>query len=263
MLKRVDEEVLGVLARMGTRGKVLCSLDEQLPRPLYERLNKVLEGMGGKWNRREKGHVFADVPDLADRIEAICATGDYHCQKTADQLLGFFQTPGPLAAQLAVEIFSAVGPEPWVLEPSAGEGRLAEALVWAGVPKSRVICSELDDKRAARLRLNGYTTLGGDFLARADHGVGQAFDAILMNPPFTKGADVRHVDHALTFQRPGGVLRAIASAGLSFREDRPTKALRTRVAEMGGTITALPDGSFTSEGTDVRTVLVRIGGAAA
>lgn len=264
--RNVDDDVLAVLARMKVEGQILQPVSETLPRALYERLNKVLEGMGGKW-KRGKGHVFADVPDLADRVEAVLATGNYHCQKTADQLAAFFRTPEWLAKQLAEEIVAKVSIHGRFLEPSAGDGRLAMALLSAGIPIGNVLCVESDEKRAQGLQNAGFETVHGDFLGddlqtlEGGRGLmrGSSFRGILMNPPFTRGADIKHVHRALTMRDARFCFRAIMSAGILWKQDKSTVALREYIKDLGGTITPLPPGTFASEGTEVQTCVVRIG----
>ncbi len=257
--KRVDDDVLAVIARMPVEGNILRPVNDTLPRPLYERLAKVLEGMGGKWTRG-KGHVFADVPDLADRIEAVLATGDYDCRKTADQILGFFRTPEPLARQLAEEIVAAVGTSGPFLEPSAGDGRLAQGLVGAGVKTNVIICVEQDTGRVQLLREQGFNTCQQDFLTMGQSRSGAAFRGILMNPPFTRGVDIKHVHHALMLRdNTSFCFRAIMSAGILWKEDDAAKRLRAVIKDLGGTITPLRPRMFSPEGTEVQTCVVRIG----
>lgn len=74
-----------------------------------------------------------------------------------------------------------------------------------------------------------------------------------MNPPFAKQADIAHVRHAHTFLATNGLLVSIMGASVAFREDKRTVEFRAWVAEHGGAIEALPDGSFKSSGTGVRT----------
>ena len=45
----------------------------QLDRSDYKELNKVLEGLGGKWNRKEKAHIF---PENAAAIIQDAFTGE-------------------------------------------------------------------------------------------------------------------------------------------------------------------------------------------
>jgi predicted RNA methylase len=255
--RNVDNDILEILARMQVDGQILRPVSETLDRGVYKRLNEVLEGMGGKW-KRGAGHIFADVPDLADRVEAVLLTGNYHCQKSADKLLGFFRTPTGLAEQLAEEIVAAVGSEGPFLEPSAGDGRMAQAFLSAGVPRSAIACVEEATLRVDQLRKQGFRTLETDFLTMTTHEMG-CFRGILMNPPFTRGADIKHVRHALTMRDGRFCFRAIMSAGILWKEDDAAKRLRAVIKDLGGTITELPPGTFSSEGTEVQTCVVRIG----
>ncbi len=84
------------------------------------------------------------------------------------------------------------------------------------------------------------------------------YDRVLMNPPFSGQADIRHVTHALGFVKPGGMVVAVMSAGVAFRTDKATAEFREMVTASGGEITPLPEGAFKASGTDVRTVLVTL-----
>jgi 16S rRNA G1207 methylase RsmC len=77
-----------------------------------------------------------------------------------------------------------------------------------------------------------------------------------MNPPFCKGQDIAHITHALKFLKNGGRLVAVASAGVTFRQDRRYVEFRNLIASLGGTIEMLPDGAFKSSGTDVSTCII-------
>jgi 16S rRNA G1207 methylase RsmC len=94
----------------------------------------------------------------------------------------------------------------------------------------------------------------GDFLTMPFE---EKFDHVAMNPPFARGADIRHVSKALDLVRPGGSLAAIMSAGVCFREDKRTKAFRARVHHIG-TFEPLPPSSFAESGTHVNTCLLWI-----
>jgi 16S rRNA G1207 methylase RsmC len=108
---------------------------------------------------------------------------------------------------------------------------------------------------AKYLREEGYQVEEADFMTVPQR---QDFDRVLMNPPFSKGQDVKHVTHALGFLKPGGRLVAIMGAGVTFRQDKRTTDFRELVQSMGGTIEPLPEGSFKSSGTMVNTVIVVI-----
>ena len=52
------------------------------------------------------------------------------------------------------------------------------------------------------------------------------YDRVIMNPPFTRGQDVTHVQHALRFVRPGRRLVAVMPASIKSRADKAARAFR-------------------------------------
>ncbi len=79
-----------------------------------------------------------------------------------------------------------------------------------------------------------------------------------MNPPFSNGADIAHVTHAIQFLAPGGRLVAILSAGVSFRTDKTHTAFRALLEAHNATTEPLPADTFKDSGTSVNTVLVHL-----
>jgi hypothetical protein len=75
-----------------------------------------------------------------------------------------------------------------------------------------------------------------------------------MNPPFARNADTHHVEHALRFLRPGGVLAAVMSGGIESRTGRTVRRIRS----LADGIWPLPEGAFHQSGTDIDTALVVI-----
>ncbi len=85
------------------------------------------------------------------------------------------------------------------------------------------------------------------------------YDRVIMNPPFCRQADIKHVTHALRFLKPnGGLLVSVMSAGVTFRQNKLTTDFRQLVEERGGVIEKLPEGSFKASGTMVETVIAVI-----
>ena len=74
-------------------------------------------------------------------------------------------------------------------------------------------------------------------------------DAVVMNPPFRDGADIKHILHARTFLKPGGRLVAICARG-------PRQV--GKLFPLCATWDELPAGTF--DGTGVRTVLLTMRG---
>jgi 16S rRNA A1518/A1519 N6-dimethyltransferase RsmA/KsgA/DIM1 with predicted DNA glycosylase/AP lyase activity len=159
-----------------------------------------------------------------------------------------FVTPPDLAERVADEAY--IYPGMTVLEPNGGLGALAEA---ARKRDGDVTCVEIAHAAVQVLRGKGFTVHHDDFLT-VDLG-GQTFDRVVANPPFS--AEIPHVQRAWSMLKPGGRLVAIMSAGVSFRQDKATKAFRDFVEEHGE-MEDLPEDSFASSGTNVRTVLVTL-----
>ena len=243
---RVDDDVLAVLSRADTNGKSLV-LVGQLDRKMYERTNKVLEAAGGKWSRRDKAHIFDD--DAADRIDQIILSGEVEVPKDE---FNFFPSPPAVVARLMDLADVRQGMR--VLEPSAGKGAIAYACADAG---ATVDCFELMEANFTALRQDA--RLGdvrhADFLEQAPHA---NYDRIVANPPFAKTQDIKHVLHALKFLKPGGRLVSVMSAGVKFHDNKLAREFRECIDERGGEIEELPEGSFKSSGTMVRSVIVTI-----
>lgn len=243
---RIDDEVLAVLSAAETTGNNLV-LTGQLDRELYERTNKVLEAAGGKWNRKAKAHVFE--AEAAERMDQIILSGLVEVPKDE-----FNYFPSPPAVVERLMDLAGVEHGMRVLEPSAGQGAIASACATAGAV---VDCFELMEANHRILNNDDRLekVVRGDFMEAAPDAV---YDRVVMNPPFAKQADIKHVLHAHRFLTPGGLLVAVMSAGVEFRTDARTTAFKAFVDDRGGHIEPLPENSFKASGTGVRTVIAVI-----
>lgn len=251
MSKKVDQNVLEVLSGLTVRGN-LVTLGAQLDRKMYLKVNEVLAALGGKWERSMGAHIFDGNPQEA--LDNVIDTGEV----VRDKDLGFFATPPALAAELVelAEVQSGMS----VLEPSAGEGALVAALCDVA---GHVLAYELDlrrfDKLAQRFaRVEHVELVAFDFMAATP---AKRFDRVVMNPPFCKVAGVDHIHHvqrALSWLKPGGVLVSVLPASVSFRQDRRYREFRDWYKGHKGVLRDLPDGSFKASGTGVRTVVLKM-----
>lgn len=112
-------------------------------------------------------------------------------------------------------------------------------------------CVELDPKNRAELERQGFNVVGDDFMTFEPS---EPYDVIVMNPPFCKGQDARHILKAITMAKRKVV--AIASASVLWRTDGPYKELHDAVERYGGYMRELPEKSFRDSGTMVNTALV-------
>ncbi len=246
--KRLSTEVLAVLSDLEIDGSNV-RIAQQLDRPMYVAVNDALEAIGGKWNRKAKAHVFGEDP--RERIDLAILSGEVERPKDFD----YFPTPAPLAKQLAE--MAGLKPYEQVLEPSAGQGALINAIL-DDSPLVGVMAIELLEANVKVLQAkhgNDPTVriCCGDFLKTdpCDRHM-----RCVMNPPFSKRQDIAHVMRAFDWLAPGGRLVSVMSAGVLFRQDRLTTTFRGFVEENGGTIEPLPEGSFKESGTSVNTVVI-------
>ena len=150
--------------------------------------------------------------------------------------IDFFPTPAATAQQM-VEM-AGVKPGMKVLEPSAGNGNIAEQLRAAGGDVDTVeVSSSLRDILEAK----GFNNVDHDFM---DYNPGPIYDAIVMNPPFGNGADMDHIQHAYAMLKPGGKLIAIAGEGAFFRGGSKETAFRDWLDENNASVEKLPEGTF-------------------
>lgn len=244
MAKTIDRDVLDVLQH--------CEFDDerlvlvgQLDRKLYQRTNKVIEQLGGKWNRKAKAHLFDGV--AAEICADAISSGEYE-YVDEKQKYQFFETPRSIADDLVNR--AGVGHGMKVLEPSAGRGAIAEAIDRAG---GEPFCVELQAKLV--VELERWHCIHGNFL---DIEPVETYDAVVMNPPFTRSQDIAHVRHAFRFLKPSARLVAVMSLGFTFRTDQRAQDFRDWLAANGGSYSELPEGSFRESGTGVRTVVVEV-----
>jgi len=93
---KVSDVVLDILTECRAEGNVVYLPERQLDRQTYLAVNKALECIGGKWNRKQKGHVFSHG-NPAEMLESLILTGDVVDLKKEFQ---FFPTPRPVALRM-------------------------------------------------------------------------------------------------------------------------------------------------------------------
>lgn len=238
---KIAPHIVEILANSEINGQQL-RITRQLDRKDYVAANEALEAAGGKWSRKEKAHLFEG--GAAEAIEPIIFTGEISSARDFE----FFETPSDVVARL-IEL---ADPKPCmrILEPSAGRGAIVKAAKQAGCTVTAI---ELFPKNFEVVGLLADEAMQADFLAQKPVPI---YDRVIMNPPFSKQADIKHIMHAADFLKPGGRLVSVMSAGIEFRENAKSNFFRTFVEEMGGRFILLPEGAFRSSGTMVRTIIV-------
>lgn len=166
---------------------------------------------------------------------------------------GFFITPQEVASRL-VE-YAEIEPGMKVLEPSAGNGSIAQA-IRDEHPDCDLDVIEYSFRLAEILKLKGFNIVANDFMGYHDG----RYDRIIMNPPFENGQDIEHVIHAYNSLRSGGRIVAIMCEGVFFRQDGKRGIFREWLSKEGVIVERLEAGTFakelTSAGVSARIVII-------
>lgn len=167
---------------------------------------------------------------------------------------GYFPTPVALAERMVQ--LADIQSGDYVLEPSAGSGRIADAVKKLSPGNIEVHCVEPVGALRKILAVKGHDVIGSDILDLDPERIRKIYNAIVMNPPFENGQDIEHVRYCFeNLLAPGGTLVAIMGEGAFFRSDRKATAFREWYTEYGYD-DPLPEGTFKESGTGVRTRLV-------
>lgn len=158
-----------------------------------------------------------------------------------------FPTPPDVAAYMA----ELLDPQPGerIGELSAGTGNLIKATL-AACPDCSMVAVEIAPALVSGLKTSfpQIAVHQADFL-QCNGDLGK-FDKIILNPPFEKGVDIKHIRHAQTFLNPGGKLVSLCANG-----PRQQEAFKGEADHWE----QLPEGSFKVQGTGVNVALVVFG----
>jgi len=247
---RIAPAVLSALTdRAETTGDRLVLTGPRMDARLYQQVDEVLEAVGGRWSKSAAAHVFP--VDADEALGPVLATGEVVTLREKRTQAQYFPTPAPVVERL-IELAN-LDPGMTTLEPSAGSGAIAAAAAARG---AIVDCIERDPGYAAVLIDTNVArqVQVADFLTVPAEA---RYDRVVMNPPFTRGTDMQHVEHALRFLTPDGLLVAVMSWAVTYQSARPA-SFRALVEARGGTVEATPRRAFAESGTDVDTVIVTI-----
>jgi 16S rRNA G966 N2-methylase RsmD len=250
-----DEEVLEVLRRTTWSEDGLSAVMPEMERKVYEKVNKALSVMGGKWNRSAQAHLFQFDP--RSQVVGLIESGSLKVERD-----GFFETP-----RAVVERMLELAPLPriasHILEPSAGLGAILKGIEADPNSKNAVLFAiEKNENRREYIRdkFPNVQILADDFMKfRLKVEVSEyGFQRIYMNPPFEEGQDIDHVRYAHGMLAENGLLVAVMGEGAFFRKDNKASSFRDWLEDLEGHSEKLPEGSFKESGTGVNTRLVLV-----
>ena len=229
-------------------GMIVKLPDIQLERTLYMQVNKALQGIGGKWNRKEQGFVFQQDPSaLLGRVQ----NGENVNLKKEFQ---FFATPDDLADELVSLLdLGEKGSIPNfdILEPSAGDGALIKAIHRAHSDTVEIFAIEKMDLNRTKLKEipNVQLSKHDDFTTLLEVFPDSRFNAIIANPPFSKNQDIDHIRLMYDVLEDGGRMVSIASGHWKDSSNKKETAFRQWLQEVGAELTEIERGRFKESGT--------------
>lgn len=146
----------------------------------------------------------------------------------------FFPTPKMTAEAMVDMAGIEVGMK--VLEPSAGNGNIAEAIRGAGVEPD---VAEISGDLRGILEAKGFSVVAHDFMEITDK-----YDRIVMNPPFSNNQDIAHLQHAYELLNDGGKIVSIVGEGAFIRSGKKETEFRKWLDDVGAIVEELPQGTF-------------------
>lgn len=240
----IDEETKAVLETCRIEDKVLY-LPGQLSRELYEKVNMVITGLGGKWNKKIGGHELEY--DMSEELSNIIKIGVYYDWKKDTQ---FYPTPLTVLRETDHFIPFDADDHITILDPSAGQGAILDYLR-EEFPNAELYAVEINPLHIGGLREKGYKTICKDFM---EYHPDIRFDLIVMNPPFDEG--IQHIMHAYDLLKNGGAVVSVIDGGIKFRQDGKYRIWNKFIKEKYYSMLDLPQGAFKSSGTGVSTVMI-------
>jgi len=173
---------------------------------VYEEVRRVLVSIGGVLTKDDNWQ-FDYAPGRI--IAEIAASGCVPDVKTHQ----YYPTPAAIAG-IVVDL-AAIGPDDTVLEPSAGQGGIVDRLP----APHRAVCVEISNLHCDILTTKGFVAVRADFLAWAPSA--PKFDRIVMNPPFSEGRALAHLQAAAGLLAPAGRLVAVLPASMKGKDVLP------------------------------------------
>jgi len=236
-----------VLQQCTIDGLIVYLPEIVLERKLYQEVAKSLELIGGKWKGGKiKGFVF-DM-DPTDLLESI-SNGD---KRNLQKEYQFFATPDDIADWL-VELADLQNYEK-VLEPSAGQGAIVEAMQrkWHNIVP---VCVEIMPQNSLILTKKKITHFFQDFLTSECK---CPFDKIIANPPFSKNQDIDHVYKMVECCKQGGRVVSVMSNHWRESDKKKESEFRNFLEGMEAEIHDIPAGKFKESGTMISCCVVVI-----
>ena len=216
---------------------------------LYKQVGEFLKTFGCKRCKVKKRVGYQNQGEFTN--EQIIKIGKQLNGVSLSDKFDFYPTPDELVEK--VQELAEIEDADWVLEPSAGTGSLLK-----GVNAPNIMCVEINEVLATILKEKGYSVFNGPF---EEFESSLKFDKIIMNPPFGKRLDAKHIVRAFNeFLQDGGTLVAIHSQGINNATDKASKAFQKLVNDYGIEQYNYDGNEFkdSGKGTNVATTITKL-----
>lgn len=242
------------------------TIGDRLGPDVWPLVKTVLEKLGAVYVINTSAFDFEADQDARTLVAQALAAGRVMSAATSD---GFVATPAELAQELASwhgELEPRRGCRLRVLEPSAGSGRIVQAIrERLGAEWCHITAVEPDARRARQIPTDEATTVHTEpfetFAARA-RAAGETFDRVIMNPPFSVPGRpniwAEHLLAAWDLLAPGGRLVAIVPASVLDRRRAGLVGQAGQLVHMNGEAEELPRDAFAESGITVATAVVSL-----
>lgn len=216
----------------------------------YDEIKPSIEAIGGHWRERYKGFVFSYNP--ADRLQKLSSEppviSEYRKWQDSTQ---YFPTPVSVVKRMLN--ICEINENTRILEPSAGRGAILDH-----IPCGHLQIIEPDPINCTYLKKKGYKVIPYSFEEAVEEGMIRPYNLVLMNPPFTRQRDIKHILLAYEGLEENGVLVSVMSENSLYYDKPLTINFRLFLKESNAEIIPLPYGSFAESSTYIDTVIIKI-----
>lgn len=245
--RTMDLSIEQMLKVMNLEGSLLTlPQDISFSKDSYQRLKTVLMNAGATYSK--SAFAFDGEDAAAEAISQLLEGNRPNLKKS----LQYFPTP----VEVAERLFAGVALKgKTVLEPEAGEAALVTAAFNRGA--STVLASEIYEEFHSSIKEAGAQLIGRDIFDLTEDDVA-GVEVVVMNPPFSNGQDVAHVEHLLRILPENAEIHAIMSGAILSNSTKAYESFRAFMGRAGVSVETLEAGAFKESGTMAKSCIVRI-----
>ncbi|MEZ8028520.1 hypothetical protein [Enterovibrio norvegicus] len=212
----------------------------------YQTLKKAVKNAGGHYV--SNSFMFDSVDEATDALERLLNGENVNIKKS----LQYYPTTESVWPYLE-ERLDVRGKVVW--EPHAGEGFLVRKAIDAGA--STVLATEIFKKFHPKITESGATLIGEDVMGMTAEDVVNV-DVVVMNPPWTGGQDVKHIEYIRNILPDHAEIHALMSGSLKQNPSSIYEKFRNWLKQNEIDLEVLPDSAYKDSGTLTDGCIVRI-----